>query len=163
MGGKVLADVIGTDRELAMPAVGEDGELDAARMDADERDLVELRVPFDDLVSDPRKRPVDSLAVEQNRLALRHAHVRRPARSRAGSVIRTPFRPHWTGLKGFGSSGTLAGEADDMHFGLAVDLEPGLDSRSGKAAADDMHPASGDHYPPASWNPPRSNASQTWP
>jgi aminopeptidase len=27
-----------------------------------------------------------------------------------------------------------------VHFGLAVDLEPGLDGRSGKAAADDMHP-----------------------
>src|SRR5437879_1878332 len=106
-------------------------------MECDCRDLVELARPFDDLVRDSGERPLDGVAVEQNRLALRvsHAHPRRPGRSRAGRVIRTPFRPHWTGLKGFGSGGTLAAEADDMHFGFTVDLQPGLDGRSGKAAA----------------------------
>ena len=108
----VERDVELAERDLATCEVGDPpsqtlGERDAARMDADQRDLVELGVPFDDLVGDPGERPVDGLAVEQNRLALgvHHVHVRRPARSRAGSVIRTPFRPHWTGLKGFGRAG----------------------------------------------------------
>src|SRR5436190_1542309 len=123
MGREVLADVVGADRQLAVAAVGEDGELDdrdlatgevgdppaqalgernAARVDADESDLVQLGVAFDDLVRDPGERPVDGLSVEQDLLALRmrHAHAG-SGRTRAGRVIHTPFRPHGTGLKGF--------------------------------------------------------------
>jgi len=37
-------------------------------VDPDERNLVELRVPLDDLVRDPRERPLDRLAVEEDLL-----------------------------------------------------------------------------------------------
>src|SRR5262249_60605911 len=42
------------------------GERDAAGVDPDERDRVELVVPLDDLVGDARERPLDGLGVEQN-------------------------------------------------------------------------------------------------
>ena len=67
-----------------------------AGVDADERDLVEVGVPLDDLVGDPGERPAEGVLV-QERLpggAGRQRHS-------------TPFRPLWTGLKGFGSRGTL--------------------------------------------------------
>ncbi len=65
-------------------------ERDAARLDADERDLVELRVRLDDLVGDAGKRPRQRFRVEQD-LPRRFGGVRRHS---------TPFRPRWTGLKG---------------------------------------------------------------
>jgi len=37
-----------------------------ARLDPHQRDALELRVPLDDLVRDPRERPLDRLAVEEN-------------------------------------------------------------------------------------------------
>ena len=73
------------------------GERDAARVDADERDGVELLVALDDLVRDPRER------------------ARRSPRRRAGPpgrrldgmlVHRSPFRPRWTELKGIVSEQT---------------------------------------------------------
>jgi len=39
-----------------------------ARLDPHQRDALELRVPLDDLVRDPRERPLDRLAVEENLL-----------------------------------------------------------------------------------------------
>jgi len=42
-------------------------ERDAARVDADERNVVELRVLLDDLVRDAGERPPERLVVEQNR------------------------------------------------------------------------------------------------
>ena len=41
------------------------GERHAAGVDADERDGVEVVVALDDLVRDPRERPLDRFAVEQ--------------------------------------------------------------------------------------------------
>ncbi len=66
-------------------------ERDAARVDADERDGAEIRVPLDQLVRDARERAADGLVVEQRdgRAAARW-HLAHAA----------PFRPHWTGLKG---------------------------------------------------------------
>ena len=40
-------------------------ERHAARLDADERDLVEARVRLDDLVRDPRERPRERVGVEE--------------------------------------------------------------------------------------------------
>jgi hypothetical protein len=40
----------------------------AARVDADERDAVELGVALDDLVRDPRQRAVDRVGVEEDPL-----------------------------------------------------------------------------------------------
>jgi hypothetical protein len=40
------------------------GQRDAARVDADERDALEIRVALDDLVRDPRQRALDVLGVE---------------------------------------------------------------------------------------------------
>ena len=77
-------------------------ERDAARVDADERDRVELGVRLDDLVGDAVKG------------ALR-ARLRRgaPARRRARvqQSISTPFRPHGTGLKD-GATDRLAALGD---------------------------------------------------
>ena len=39
---------------------------DAARVDADERDRLEVLVALDDLVRDARERPADGLVVEQD-------------------------------------------------------------------------------------------------
>src|SRR5579862_137043 len=66
------------------------GDRHAARVDTDERDVVEILVPFDDLVRDAAQRPRDRLGVEQK------------LRRRADGMVRhsTPFRPRWTGLKG---------------------------------------------------------------
>ena len=65
-------------------------ERDAAGVDADERDGVEVLVALDDLVRDPRERAVDRLAVEQNPPVRRHGML----------LHRAPFRPLWTELKG---------------------------------------------------------------
>jgi aminopeptidase len=114
----VEGDVELAERNLAAGEVGDPasealGERDAARVDPHERDLVELGIPFDDLVRDPGERPLDGLSVEQDLLALRvrHAHARRRGRTRAGRVIHTPFRPHGTGLKGFVVERDLSGSA----------------------------------------------------
>ena len=50
--------------ELGDPAAQALRERDAARVDADERDLREVGVALDDLVRDPRQRLLDRLGVE---------------------------------------------------------------------------------------------------
>ena len=65
-------------------------ERDAAGLDTDERDVVELRVALDDLVGDSRKGPAQRVGVEEGL-----------PRNRGVRVHPTPFRPRWTGLKGF--------------------------------------------------------------
>src|SRR5262245_32493278 len=62
------------------------GERDAARVDADEGDALEVGVAFDDLVRDAREAALDRLAVQQDFLVV---DVRRQS---------TPFRPLWTEL-----------------------------------------------------------------
>jgi len=81
-------------------------ERDASRLDADERDGLEIVVAFDDLVRDPRQRPADRLVVEQE--------VRRRSDGRVRHS--TPFRPRWTGLKGrCGAHGTwFAGRTEPV-------------------------------------------------
>jgi hypothetical protein len=59
-------------------------------MDADERDRVEVVVPLDDLVRDPRERPAELFLVQQDPVRRAYGRVRHS----------TPFRPRWTGLKG---------------------------------------------------------------
>src|SRR4029453_680395 len=91
----VEGDVDGTERWLDSGAVGDQAresprERDAAGLDPDERDLVELRVALDDLVGDSRKGSPQPVSVEED-LALF---------GRVGTHP-TPFRPRWTGLKGF--------------------------------------------------------------
>ena len=68
------------------------GDGDAPRVDADEGDLLEVGVALDDLVGDAMERAVERLRVEQ--YALGRRCLRRVRHS-------TPFRPHWTGLKGY--------------------------------------------------------------
>src|SRR5437764_10709188 len=138
----VERDVELADRDLATGEVGDPpaqalGERNAARVDADESDLVQLGVAFDDLVRDPGERPVDGLSVEQDLLALRmrHAHAG-SGRTRAGRVIHTPFRPHGTGLKGFVVWRDHTAW-NGRHPGVVPQpaLEPGLDGPGGEAAA----------------------------
>src|SRR5438552_15535442 len=93
----VESDVELAERELlARPLLDESaealGERDAARVDADQRDRVEVVVALDDLVRDTGERPADALVVEQE---LRRAE-NSPGRVRHS----TPFRPRGTGLKG---------------------------------------------------------------
>ena len=68
-------------------------ERDPARVDADERDRVEILVALDDLVCDPRECAADGFTVEQNP----------PAgclSAQTGMLMhRSPFRPHWVELK----------------------------------------------------------------
>src|SRR5438105_1554357 len=95
----VERDVDGPERDLLLAPLRDQpaqavGERPTARLDADERDLVEIRVPLDDLVGDPRGRPVERDLVQE--------HLPRGAGRQRHS---TPFRPLWTGLKGFGSRG----------------------------------------------------------
>src|SRR5919204_5217632 len=102
-----------------------------AGVDADERDLVEVGVPLDDLVGDPGERPVEGGLVHE-RLpggAGRQRHA-------------TPFRPRWTGLKGFGSHGTLHRWADG---GLAAaydarELVEGTEDRQERCQPDQNAP-----------------------
>jgi hypothetical protein len=51
-------------RELGDPPSQPLRERDAARVDPDERDSLEVRVALDDLVRDPRERALDRLGVE---------------------------------------------------------------------------------------------------
>ena len=69
------------------------GERDAAGVDADERELVEVGVALDQLVRDPGERSLDCRRVEQDlgRLAAGGVHRHR-----------SPFRPRCAGLKGLG-------------------------------------------------------------
>jgi len=62
---------------------------DAARLDSDERDFVEIRVRFDDLVGDAGERPRQRIGVEQDLPGF--GGMRRHS---------TPSRPRWTELKG---------------------------------------------------------------
>src|SRR5207237_9526162 len=71
-------------------------ERHAAGVDADERDLVEVGVPLDDLVGDPGERPGEAVLVQEGLPGA--ADRRRHA---------TPFRPSWTGLKGLGPRASL--------------------------------------------------------
>src|SRR6185312_5393789 len=65
-------------------------ERHTARVDADERDSVEVVVALDDLVRDPGECASDLFGVQQD-----------PVRGGRGRVRHsTPFRPRWTGLKG---------------------------------------------------------------
>jgi len=65
-------------------------ERNAAGVDANERDGLEIVVAFDDLVRDPGERSCDLFGVQQN-----------PVRGSRGMLRHsTPFRPRWTGLKG---------------------------------------------------------------
>src|SRR5919109_1271344 len=70
-------------------------ERNAARLDADEGDTGEVGIPLDDLVRDARERAAERFRVHQDRV--------RGGRRR--QLHSTPFRPHWTGLKGFGRAG----------------------------------------------------------
>jgi aminopeptidase len=122
----VEGDVELAESDLAAGVVGDSpaeplGERDTARVNPDQRDLVELRVPFDDLVRDSGERPVDGLSVEQDLLALCgcDAHVCRRGPTGAGKVIRTPFRPLWTGLKGF-----AVGRDPSGFFGRHANVAP---------------------------------------
>ena len=91
----VEGDVDGAERDLGAGELLDQppqplGEGDAARVDADERDLVEPLVALDDLVGDAVKGALERLCVEQHPLS-------------GGRVCRqlnpTPFRPLGTGLK----------------------------------------------------------------
>jgi hypothetical protein len=53
-------------RELVDPPAYALGERDATRVDADESDVPEVGIPFDDLVRDPRQGALDRLGVEDN-------------------------------------------------------------------------------------------------
>jgi hypothetical protein len=50
--------------QLGDPAAQALGDRDAARVDADERDPLEVGIALDDLVRDPRQRALDRLAIE---------------------------------------------------------------------------------------------------
>jgi hypothetical protein len=52
--------------EIGDPAPQPVGERNAAGVDPNERDGVEIRIALDDLVGDPGKRPVQRLGVEQS-------------------------------------------------------------------------------------------------
>ena len=67
----VEGDVELSEREVDAGALGDQPakalrERDAAAVDADERNLVEVVVPLDDLVRDAGERPVDRLRVEHD-------------------------------------------------------------------------------------------------
>src|SRR3954447_2448041 len=66
-----------------------------AGLDPDERNAVEVRVRLDDLVRDAGKGTAQAFRVQQDLLR----------RKRRRHVHSTPFRPHWTGLKGCGRAG----------------------------------------------------------
>ena len=85
----VEGDVELAELELDAGALGDQPaeplrERDAAAVDADERDLVEVVVPLDDLVRDAGERPVDRLGVEQD-LPGRHARLAQGA-GRVGAL-----------------------------------------------------------------------------
>jgi len=71
-------------------------ERDTARLDAHERHAGEVGVRLDHFVRDSRERAREAVSVQQDLLG---GNRRRQRHS-------TPFRPHWTGLKGFGSENT---------------------------------------------------------
>ena len=84
----VEGDVELAERKLDAGALGDQPaealrERDAAAVDADERDLVEVVVPLDDLVRDAGERPVDRLGVEDD-LPCRHARLGQGAGRVAG-------------------------------------------------------------------------------
>jgi hypothetical protein len=67
----VEGDVELAERDLRAGELGDAAaeplrERDAARVDADEGDPVELRIALDDLVRDPRQRALDRLGVEDS-------------------------------------------------------------------------------------------------
>ena len=117
----VEGDVDRAERDLAAAELGDQApqalrERDAARVDADERDVARGRRCASMISCAIRaRRALDRLAVEQDLLGGDAGLAQRLAlRERAGAgvrVHRTPFRPLWTELKGFGSSGTVAGSA----------------------------------------------------
>ena len=91
--GKVLLDAEAIDRTLSRIAheiIEQNDDLDTVALVGIHRRGVPLAQRLRRLIEE------DLLA-----LGMRHAHARRHSRARAGSVIRTPFRPHRTGLKGF--------------------------------------------------------------
>jgi hypothetical protein len=69
----VERDVDGAELDLVARQLGDQmpeplGERHAARVDADERDALQIGVPLDDLVRDAREAALDRLAVEQDLL-----------------------------------------------------------------------------------------------
>src|SRR5581483_5474665 len=90
------------------------GERDAAGVDADERDRLEVVVTLDDLVRDPRECAADGLPVEQDP----------PVRRNGVLLHRAPFRPRWTELKGWCSlhSSRAAGRRRPSGWTLALAL-----------------------------------------
>src|SRR5205085_555767 len=93
----VEGDVDGAELDLDARELGDQPaqalrERDAARVDADEREPLEVGVALDQLVRDPLERPRQRICVEEH--ALFGARGRELARHPA------PFRPRGTELKG---------------------------------------------------------------
>ena len=73
-------------------------ERDAAGVDADERDRLEVVVALDDLVRDPAQRAPEPFGIQQRLLVRPNTSTDMAAGDvRAHSA---PFRSRWTGLKG---------------------------------------------------------------
>src|SRR5215208_1184507 len=88
-------DVDGTQRRRSSGALFYEAaqpvrERDTARLDAHERHAGEVGVRLDHFVRDSRERAREAVSVQQDLLG---GNRRRQRHS-------TPFRPHWTGLKG---------------------------------------------------------------
>src|SRR5436305_7154448 len=103
----VEGDVELAERDFAAREVGDPpaqalGERDAAGMDPDEGDRIEIGVALDDLVRNPGERPVDVVAVEKDRLALgvHNAHARGRSGAGTGTVIRNSFPASRDRVKG---------------------------------------------------------------
>src|SRR5262249_22163528 len=100
-------------------------ERDAACLDADECDAVELGIALDDLVRDPRECSRECVGVEAEFAGFR-----------LGGDVHgqaTPFRPHWPGLKGLRSraqyrarrmDGNLLGRYADLIVSVGANVQP---------------------------------------
>jgi hypothetical protein len=108
----IEGDVDGAERGLDSGALVDQArepprEWDPAGLDPDECQVVELWIALDDLVGDSRKGSLEPVGVEERF----PPKIVRPGSvgsaggascpSRGVRVHRTPFRPRWTGLKGF--------------------------------------------------------------
>ena len=94
-------------------------ERDAARVDADEGDPLEVVRLLDDLVRDAGERPLDRLPVEDDLPRLRcrsrsRAHASRGRAEGNGDHLPAPFRPLWTGLKGWKRSAESSGSTGHL-------------------------------------------------
>ena len=118
----VEGDVDGAELDLVLAELRDQpaqalSERHTARLDADERDPVEIRVPLDDLVRDAREGALDRFTVEKDLFGgdAGRAHVRGFGLAGTGRCIRLLSGLTGPGLKGFGSGGTLAARPDDSH------------------------------------------------